>query len=39
MVCSGRISPTFAGRSLSTLGSSMVLVNPDIQEAHELRGW
>ena len=28
-----------AGRSLSTLGSSVMLVNPDIQEAHELRGW
>ncbi|GAA5987161.1 hypothetical protein JCM11641_002150 [Rhodosporidiobolus odoratus] len=29
----------FGGRSLSVSGSSTVAVDPDIQEAHELRGW
>ena len=29
----------FGGRSLSILNSSIFLVNPDIKEAHELRGW
>ena len=27
------------GRSLSLLGSSQSLMNPDIAEAHQLRGW
>ena len=40
MLCIAWKSPMhFAGRSLSTLNSSMVLKNPDIPEAHELRGW
>ncbi|XP_076832504.1 replication protein A 70 kDa DNA-binding subunit [Brachyhypopomus gauderio] len=29
----------FGGRSLSTLFSSTVMVNPDIPEAYKLRGW
>lgn len=29
----------FNGRSLSVLGSSCVQINPDIQEAHMLKGW
>ena len=29
----------FGGRSLSILNSSIFHVNPDIPEAHELRGW
>ncbi|XP_045135026.1 replication protein A 70 kDa DNA-binding subunit-like [Portunus trituberculatus] len=29
----------FNGRSLSVLGSSCVQINPDIQEAHLLKGW
>ncbi|XP_051963145.1 replication protein A 70 kDa DNA-binding subunit isoform X2 [Xyrauchen texanus] len=29
----------FGGRSLSTLYSSTVMVNPDIPEAYKLRGW
>ncbi|GAA5845759.1 hypothetical protein JCM9279_006100 [Rhodotorula babjevae] len=29
----------FGGRSLSVSGSSTVAVDPDIPEAHELRGW
>lgn len=29
----------FNGRSLSMLGSSMMTSNPDIPEAHVLRGW
>ena len=28
-----------SGRSLSVLNSSQVVINPDIPEAHELRGW
>ena len=27
------------GRSLSVLASSQLMVNPDIREAHMLRGW
>lgn len=29
----------FGGRSLSTTMNSVVVVNPDIPEAHKLRGW
>ena len=29
----------FGGRSLSTLMSSLLMVDPDITEAHQLRGW
>jgi len=29
----------FGGRSLSILGSSVFNLNPDLPEAHELRGW
>ncbi|KAG5269201.1 hypothetical protein AALO_G00199390 [Alosa alosa] len=29
----------FGGRSLSTLFSSVVMVNPDLPEAYKLRGW
>ncbi|KAA1469388.1 replication factor-a protein [Dentipellis sp. KUC8613] len=29
----------FGGRSLSVLGSSIMTINPDISEAHQLRGW
>ncbi|TPX51284.1 hypothetical protein SeLEV6574_g00408 [Synchytrium endobioticum] len=29
----------FQGRSLSALGSSTILYNPDIPEAHQLKGW
>lgn len=29
----------FGGRSLSTLTSSVLQINPDIKEAHVLRGW
>ncbi|BGP13947.1 hypothetical protein JCM10213_005531 [Rhodosporidiobolus nylandii] len=29
----------FGGRSLSVSGSSTVMIDPDIPEAHELRGW
>ncbi|KAI8504968.1 60S acidic ribosomal protein P1 [Branchiostoma belcheri] len=29
----------FGGRSLSTMGSSTVMINPDIPEAFQLRGW
>jgi len=27
------------GRSLSALGSSQIIMNPDTPEAHRLRGW
>jgi len=30
---------TFSGRSLSALASSQIVLNPDIPEAHHLRGW
>ena len=29
----------FGGRSLSALMSSLLMVDPDIPEAHQLRGW
>lgn len=29
----------FGGRSLSTVMNSVLVVNPDIPEAHQLRGW
>ena len=29
----------FGGRSLSMFSSATMSVNPDIQEAHQLRGW
>jgi hypothetical protein len=29
----------FGGRSLSTTRSSMVEMNPDMQQAHHMRGW
>ena len=29
----------FGGRSLSTVSSSSLVINPDIPEAHKLRGW
>ena len=29
----------FGGKSLSTQFSSVTLINPDIPEAHQLRGW
>ena len=29
----------FGGRSLSSVGSSTLVVNPDLSEAHSLRGW
>ena len=29
----------FGGRSLSTLMSSLLILEPDIPEAHQLRGW
>lgn len=29
----------FGGRSLSTLYSSTLMINPDIPEAYKLRGW
>lgn len=29
----------YNGRTLSTLNNSVISVNPDISEAHELRGW
>lgn len=29
----------FNGRSLSMVGTSMMMINPDIHEAHALRGW
>lgn len=29
----------FNGRTLSTLGSSTISINPDMKESHELRGW
>ncbi|KAI9141906.1 hypothetical protein BKA69DRAFT_1071907 [Paraphysoderma sedebokerense] len=29
----------FNGKSISTVSSSSLLVNPDIEEAHQLRGW
>ena len=28
-----------AGRSLSSLSMSQILLNPDVTEAHKLRGW
>jgi len=28
-----------SGRSLSSLSSSQIIMNPDISEAHRLRGW
>lgn len=29
----------FGGRSLSMMSSSTMMVDPDIDEAHKLRGW
>lgn len=29
----------FNGKNLSTVGSSVMLLNPDIKESHQLRGW
>ncbi|KAL3688110.1 hypothetical protein R1sor_014419 [Riccia sorocarpa] len=37
-VKSARVSD-FSGRSLGTISSSHILINPDIEEAHKLRGW
>lgn len=39
LVIRGARVSDFGGRSLSTLSSSTLLVNPDLKEAHELRGW
>ena len=35
----GAIVKDFGGRTLSTLSSSSIQINPDIPEAHLLRGW
>lgn len=29
----------YSGRTLSLLGSSVISLNPDLKESHELRGW
>lgn len=39
VVCKGCKVSDFGGRSLTTQFSSLVLVNPDIPEAHQMRGW
>ncbi|KAL0994830.1 hypothetical protein UPYG_G00127700 [Umbra pygmaea] len=39
VVVKGARVSDFGGRSLSTVFSSTVMVNPDIPEAHQLRGW
>nr|KAF6417011.1 replication protein A1 [Molossus molossus] len=39
MAIKGARVSDFGGRSLSVLSSSTVIVNPDIPEAHKLRGW
>jgi replication factor A1 len=39
LACRGVKVGDFGGRSLSTLSSSSVLVNPDIPHSHHLRGW
>ena len=33
------ISVCYAGRSLSMISTSIMLINPDIPDAHVLRGW
>lgn len=35
----GRISEFNGGKSINMLGSSLLQINPDIPEAHKLRGW
>ncbi|KAG8225777.1 hypothetical protein J437_LFUL005736 [Ladona fulva] len=35
----GRLSEFSGGKSVSLLGSSLMRINPDIPEAHKLRGW
>eukprot|EP00850_Spirogloea_muscicola_P011414 SM000071S21038 [mRNA] locus=s71:22470:25733:+ [translate_table: standard] len=37
-VKSGRISD-FSGKSIGTINSSQLMINPDIKQAHELRSW
>ncbi|KAK7156501.1 hypothetical protein R3I94_006536 [Phoxinus phoxinus] len=39
MAIKGARLSDFGGRSLSTLYSSTVMINPDIPEAYKLRGW
>ena len=39
MAIKGAKVSDFGGRSLSTLMSSVLMLNPDIPEAHSLRGW
>jgi replication factor A1 len=38
-VKNGRINEFGGGKSVSLLQTSVLQVNPDITEAHELRGW
>ena len=39
MAIKGARLSDFGGRSLSTLFSSVVMMNPDLPEAYKLRGW
>ncbi|KAJ7632965.1 hypothetical protein FB45DRAFT_519561 [Roridomyces roridus] len=39
LACKGVKVSDFGGRSLSVFSSSTMVINPDIQEAHTLRGW
>lgn len=35
----GKISEFGGGKSVNIIGSSVLQINPDIPEAHKLRGW
>ncbi|KAL5017372.1 hypothetical protein ScPMuIL_006961 [Solemya velum] len=39
IACKGARLSDYGGRSLSVLASSQLMINPDIREAHILRGW
>ena len=39
LACKGCRLSDWGGRSLSLLASSQLIINPDIQEAHLLKGW
>ena len=39
IACKGCRLSDWGGRSLSLLASSQMIMNPDIREAHVLKGW
>ena len=39
LACKGASVSDFGGRSLSASSGSSLMINPDIKEAHHIRGW